>query len=98
MTRRLVLEPAAEAEFLEAASWYGARSLALGVAYRQAVAELLETIEDSPQRFPIALRDIRKARVRRFPYVVYYVILPDIVAVIAIIHGRRDPRGWQERR
>jgi hypothetical protein len=58
----------------------------------------LERIEEAPQRFPVALRDIRKARVRRFPYVVYYVILPDAISVIAIMHGRRDPRRWQQRR
>jgi hypothetical protein len=29
---------------------------------------------------------------------VYYVPLPEVTSVIAIIHGRRDPRRWQERR
>ncbi len=62
MTPRLLLEPAAESEFLEAA------------------------------------RDIRKARVPRFPYVVYYVPLTEVIVVIAILHGRRDPRRWQTRR
>lgn len=94
----LKLEPEAEAEFLDAAAWYAARSPGLGSAFRDAVAVVLEAIEEAPQRFPVALRDIRKARVRRFPYVVYYVVLPDIIAVIAIIHGRRDPSRWQGRR
>ncbi len=52
MTRRLVLEPAAETEFLDAASWYSARSPALGVAYRHAVAELLETIDEKSTAIP----------------------------------------------
>jgi len=55
-------------------------------------------VEEAPERFPIALGDIRKARVRRFPYVVYYVVLPEVITVIAIIHGRRDPQRWQGRR
>lgn len=77
MTPRLELklEPAAEAEFLEAATWYAARNPGLGRSFRDAVAAVLETIEETPQRFPLALQDIRKARVRRFPYVVYYVVL-----------------------
>ena len=100
MTPRLELklEPEAEAEFLEAAEWYTARSPRLGTAFRDAVSVVLETIEEAPQRFPVALRDIRKARVRRFPYVVYYVVLPEATTVIAIIHGRRDPRRWAGRR
>jgi len=98
MTPRLLLEPAAESEFLEAAAWYAERSPSLGTAFRTSVATTLTTIEEAPHRFPIALRDIRKARVPRFPYVVYYVPLAAVIVVIAIIHGRRDPRRWQTRR
>ena len=98
MTPRLLLEPEAEAEFLAAASWYAERSSAIGAAFRASVAATLDIVEGAPHLFPIALRDIRKARVARFPYVVYYVVLPDVISVIAIIHGRRDPRRWQARR
>ena len=62
------------------------------------VERTLEAVERSPEQFPIALRDIRKALVRRFPYVVYYVVLSDVISVIAIVHGRRDPGVWQARR
>ncbi len=73
MTPRLELklEPEAEAEFPEAAEWYAARSPGLGTAFRGAVSAALGAIEEAPQRFPVAHRDIRKARVQRFPYVVY---------------------------
>ncbi len=98
MTPRLLLEPEAEAEFLEAARWYESRRSALGGEFRASVETILGFIEVAPERFPVALRDIRKARVPRFPYVVYYVPLPDVVSVIAIIHGRRNPRRWQTRR
>jgi len=98
MTSRLLLEPEAEAEFLDGQAWYAARSPALGTVFRDAVRRVLESIEEAPQQYPIALRDIRKARVGRFPYVIYYVHLPDVITVIAIIHGRRDPRRWQQRR
>ena len=98
MTPRLLLEPAAESEFLEAAGWYAERSPSLGAAFRTSVATTLTTIEEAPHRFPIALRDIQKARVPRFPYVVYYVPLTEVIVVIAIIHGRRDPRRWHTRR
>lgn len=66
--------------------------------FRVAVAEVLEVIEATPLRYPVVFRDVRKARVGRFPYVVYYVPLTEVTVVIAIIHGRRDPRRWQERR
>jgi plasmid stabilization system protein ParE len=98
MTPRVLLEPEAEAEYLDAVGWYATRSTQVADAFRASVRVVLEAVESSPARFPIALADIRKARVPHFPYVVYFVPLPEITSVIAIIHGRRDPRQWQERR
>ena len=97
MTPRLLLEPEAEAEFLKAGRWYTERNPAIA-AFRVSVERTLEAVERAPEQFPLALRDIRKALVRRFPYVVYYVVLSDVISVIAIIHGRRDPGIWQARR
>ena len=98
MTPLLLLEPEGEAAFLEAERWYAERSPGIAEAFRAEVARTLEAVEAAPQSFPIAVRDIQKARVRRFPYTVYYVRLPEVTTVVAIIHGRRDPRRWQERR
>src|SRR5205807_8586449 len=80
MTPRLLLEPEAEAEFLEAGRWDTERNPALDAAFRVSVERTLEAVERSPEQFPIALRDIRKALVRRFPYVVYYVVLSDVIS------------------
>jgi plasmid stabilization system protein ParE len=98
VTPRLLLEPEAEEEFLEAQRWYAERSPVIADAFRSAVARTLEAVESAPQSFPLAVLDIRKALVRRFPHVVYYVGLAEVTTVIAIIHARRDPRVWQERR
>ena len=98
MTPRVLLEPEAEAEYLEAQRWYASRSSQVAEAFQASVRTVLEAIESSPARFPTALADIRKAKVPHFPYVVYFVPLPEVTSVIAIIHGRRDPRRWQERR
>ena len=61
MTPRLLLEAGTESEFLEAADWYAARSPALGEAFQASVGATLATIEEAPQRFPLAFRDGRKA-------------------------------------
>jgi plasmid stabilization system protein ParE len=98
MTPRVLLEPDAEAEYREAVAWYAARSDRVGEAFRASVRTVLEAVESNPARFPAALADIRKAKVPHFPYVVYFVPLADVTTVVAIIHGRRDPRRWQERR
>jgi plasmid stabilization system protein ParE len=40
----------------------------------------------------------RRALVHRFPYAVFSILDPDLIAVSAVMHGRRDPRRWQTRR
>jgi plasmid stabilization system protein ParE len=58
----------------------------------------MAVVERSPLIYPIVERDIRKASVGRFPYLVYFVVLSKSISVIAVLHGRRDPKTWSERR
>jgi hypothetical protein len=60
-----------------------------------AVRSTLELVESNPEQYPIAVDDIRKAPLRRFPYVVYYVIAQDHISAIAVMHSRRHPRRWK---
>ena len=40
----------------------------------------------------------RRALLRRFPYAVYFAVEGDLVIVLAVLHGSRDPAEWQRRR
>ena len=35
---------------------------------------------------------------RRLPYAVFFIVDPDVIAVTAVMHGKRDPKRWQMRR
>ena len=98
MTPRLFVRRAARQEIAEAFRWYEERSPGLGHEFLRAVRATLARIEREPELYPLAVDDIRKAPLHRFPYVAYYVVLPRGVSVIAVIHGRRHPRRWQSRR
>jgi plasmid stabilization system protein ParE len=98
MTPRLFLRPEARAELAEAYRWYEERSTGLGHEFIRSVRIVLAAIERAPSQFPTALDDIRRAQLRRFPYLIYFVVLPESVSVLAVMHGRRDPRRWQARR
>lgn len=100
MTPRLFVRDAAAADLEDAAEWYEARRTGLGEEFLRATRALLAGIARNPRQFPVAREDetVRHARVRRFPYVVYYIPEHEYVVVIAVLHGRRDPRVWQARR
>ena len=54
-------------------------------------------IAGHPKRYPIILRDIREAPVRRFPYCVYYRVRQARLIVLSVFHTSRDPTEWQSR-
>jgi plasmid stabilization system protein ParE len=94
----LFLRADAHADLSEAFRWYEGRRAGLGYEFTRLVRVTLQSIEHNPEQYPVAADDIRKAPLRRFPYVVYYVVLDADVSVIAVMHSRRHPRRWKERR
>jgi toxin ParE1/3/4 len=98
MRPRLLVEPEAEAELDEAFTWYEGRSAGLGSEFLRAVRAAFALIRRNPEQCPHVRGDIRRALVRRFPYAVYYVVEPDQVSVVAVVHTRQHPRRWQSRR
>jgi plasmid stabilization system protein ParE len=98
MTPRLFVRRAARDDMAEAFRWYEARSTGLGHEFLRAVRVTFAAIARGPDQYAIVVDDIRKAPLRHFPYVIYYVVLSRGVSVIAVMHGRRHPRRWQTRR
>lgn len=98
MTPRLFLRAAAKADLQDAFEWYEARSTGLGFEFLRAARAALALIERSPAQFAIALDDIRRAHLLRFPYALYYFLEGERIVVIACAHGRPHPRRWSSRR
>ena len=98
MRPRLLLEPEAEEDLAAAFDWYEMQRAGLGSEFLAEVAHVLETIEAKPEHYPVLRGRTRRALVRRLPFGVFYIVDPDLVAVTACMHARRDPRRWQSRR
>jgi plasmid stabilization system protein ParE len=98
VTRRLVFRPQAESELLLARSWYEKQRPGLGRAFAQAIEQALAAISQTPLAYPSVRGETRRALVQRFPYAVYFRILPDEIVVLGVMHGRRHPSRWQSRR
>jgi hypothetical protein len=68
-----IVRPAAEVDIEEAGLWYELRSLGLGADLLRAVEVCFEQIRRRPLSFQQVYKTARRARIRRFPYVVYFV-------------------------
>jgi len=82
----------------EASRWYDARQSGLGVDFLRSVGRVIARIEAVPHtgsRVPgVSDADVRRVLVRRFPYHVVYIELPDRAQILAVAHQRRRPRYW----
>ena len=92
----------ASAELEDAARWYEQRHAGLGMAFLAAVDDAVGTI----LRWPGAGApvdgvdddlDVRRQRVRRFPYHLAYLVAADDIYVLAVAHDHRRPGYWRTR-
>jgi plasmid stabilization system protein ParE len=97
MSLRVVFRPEAQADLLQTREWYERQGLGLGDAFSDRAEEAIERVQRMPRMYAMVFRDVRRAKIRRFPYLIYYRVQEDQIEVIAVLHGSRDPRLWQKR-
>ncbi len=93
----LAFRPEVRDELNKAYGWYESQKPGLGDEFLDCVDEMLNRICLMPESYAIVYRDVRRAVVKRFPYVAYYRIVSSRVIVTAIFHSRRDPQSLQAR-
>jgi toxin ParE1/3/4 len=97
MSLPVILRPAAEADVQDTHDELEQIQAGLGDRFVARVRELLERIEAQPEMYGVVWQDVRAARVKKFRHVLYYVVFPDRVEVLAVIHGSRASSAWQSR-
>lgn len=97
MIRRVVFRPAAEEELEAAVVWYDNQRRGLGDEFLTEVTGALKRVVEHPQQYPVVLKGVRRAVLRRFPYAMYFRERDDLLVVLAVFHGRRNPLVWKRR-
>jgi plasmid stabilization system protein ParE len=97
VTTAVSITIAARPEIIEAIDWYNARTPGLGGSFEAEVDRQLGRISENPLQFPLVVENIRRARLRRFPYGLFFQLRPKGVLITACFHARRDPRRWADR-
>jgi plasmid stabilization system protein ParE len=88
---RLVVRRLAELDLAGAQRWYEAQRPGLGEEFRQTIDIQFSRILERPRAFPTVHGPVRRAVVRRFPYLLYFTLTADTVTVLACLHSKRDP-------
>lgn len=96
MTFDLIIRPEAEAEITEAFVWYEERVTGLGSDFLLNVDASLQAIRRNPYHFPLVYKKLRRALVRRFPYQIIFILEENRIVVLAVFHGKRNPKSWHD--
>lgn len=89
--------PEAEREFRAAFSWYSERSPMAAHAFRSIVFDVIDSLADSADRWPVDLDGFHFCVLSRFPYTIWYDLTGETAAVLAISHQHRRPNYWKLR-
>ena len=90
----VVFRSRAAVDVSAAFEWYELQRLGLGERFLRSVDQAVEAVRENPERGPIAIGQIRRLIVQRFPYGMFYVVQDGVIVVLTVVHSRRDPQRW----
>ena len=97
MNRDFVLRRVAEQELATSFEWYEKEQAGLGAEFLATIEEYFQRIVDHPEWFPEVRGTVRRAVVRRFPFVIHFLIEPERIVILSIFHTSRDPERFKAR-
>lgn len=90
MDYSLEIQSEAVIEMQEAFDWYEMQKEGLGFEFIEELEDGFQNICKNPQYYTSINKSFRRFNVKRFPYLIVYEIIKDIVIVIAVTHGSRE--------
>jgi plasmid stabilization system protein ParE len=94
---QVLLTKSAQLDLAEAVDWYNANAPHVVDRFRGSLRGAMHRIANNPLQFSLVLRDVRKAMMAGFPYLILFQLSDDAAFVIAMFHMSRDHRSWQTR-
>ena len=94
---KYVFHPEALAEYAEAVQYYVEQRAETAQLFVNAVEEAVYRIREFPERYAVIDEDVRRCMTRKFPYGILYVIEPDYILILAVMHCSRKPQYWKNR-
>jgi plasmid stabilization system protein ParE len=89
MIYRVILSPDAKAAIRSAVRWYLQYDINVSFRFRAELETTLRRIARNPFEFALSVDRFRRARMKRFPYWVYFTLGAGTVYVVAVSHQRR---------
>ena len=97
MTYQILVRPEAAREVQAAFDWYEEKSVGLGLEFLRAADACLAGVKRNPLAFPAVHGQVHRALLRKFPYMLFYIVEEESIIVLACFHAKRSPIDWLRR-
>ena len=85
--------PLVRADLQSAYDWYEDEIPGLGSEFREEFSRAYRKLGQGPLLYAIRFSGIRRLNLERFPYGIFYIVKPEEVRVLAVLHGRRETKN-----
>ena len=94
----IIFHSEAFAELEQAHKWYEEQASGLGGLFFQEVQYAVGRIYENPQAWPSYSHGTRRFLLHRFPYALVYRVKSTTLQVFAVMHLKRKPGYWTQRK
>ena len=95
MSVPVIVRPEAENDIRAIRNFLDLARTGFGDNFARKLKEVFERIELMPTIYGFVWQDVRAVRVRKFRYVVYYLLFLDRVETLAVMHGSQHDSAWK---
>jgi plasmid stabilization system protein ParE len=85
--------PLVRADLQSAYDWYEDQLPGLGGEFREEFFRIYRKLVQGPLLYAIRFANIRRLNLDRFPYGIFYVVKPEEIRVLAVLHGSRETKS-----
>jgi plasmid stabilization system protein ParE len=90
----LRLRSTAEEEIASIALWYESESPGLGSQFLDKIDQSLERISENPLQYLAISKRLRRALVKRFPYIIFFTIIEEEILIVGCRYAGQNPERW----
>jgi len=98
MTYSYELTSEASEDVFESYLWYEKQKLGLGEEFLEELDRCKESILLNPETYQIIYEGrVRRFLVKRFPFIILYLLEGDKVIVLSVFNTNQSPKKWKKR-
>jgi plasmid stabilization system protein ParE len=95
---KIKIFPLALSDIQDATNWYNKQSSGLGKHFQKQVLKQISKLNLNANIYAIRYNNIRCMVIKKFPFMVHYLIENDQVLIFAVLHTSRNPKIWEKLR